>query len=160
MVRDRRGSSEEGEKEQRAKEARVAEGGARARERARATSGAPAPVMRAATGTGASDHFARVSCLSDGFSKRPKHPQINPKSLNDHFPRASCGSDGCSTRPKHPEMNPKTGSLHESVLRFRRLLQAPGTPANAPHNDDFPTASCGSDGSSKRPKSRYQCCEF
>ena len=36
-------------KEQRAEEARVAEGGARARARARATTGGPAPVMRAAT---------------------------------------------------------------------------------------------------------------
>ena len=36
-------------KEQRAEEARVAEGGARARARAGATTGGPAPVMRAAT---------------------------------------------------------------------------------------------------------------
>ena len=72
LVRDRRGSSEESRKEQcameagwggwlaaasafdhqtlpSAMEARVVKGGARARGRARATTGAPAPVMRAAT---------------------------------------------------------------------------------------------------------------
>ena len=40
------------DREQRAKEARVTEGGARAKERARATTGGPATVLRAATESG------------------------------------------------------------------------------------------------------------
>ena len=44
--------ADEVRKEQRAEEARVAEGGARARARARATTGGPAPVMRAGSENG------------------------------------------------------------------------------------------------------------